>query len=101
MTLYTRVINMSKWLIVFFDTVVYFASCVHTSNTNTNTNTIIPCSAYFMIDTTHQVALLTPVQITYVSREIALIGAGSMLAFFGGFLGCFGSFGPDEKKLAM
>lgn len=93
MSILKRFSNMAKWLIVFFDTIVYFTLAFSESK-----EVVMPLSSYFMVDTKYDVTLMTDAQKLYVGRQIAGIGLGSMLGFFAAFLGLFGSFGPDDDK---
>jgi hypothetical protein len=97
-TFVQRFKNMGKWLILFFDTLVYICSFVQT-NTNTNTplgSEFSPCSAYFMVDTMYDVQLMTNQQKEYVRRNVAAVGVGSMFALFGCGLGMLGQYGPED-----
>jgi len=80
---------MGKWLIVFFDAIM----CVLSIGT---AETIMPCSAYFMVDTVYDVNLMTDVQKSYVLRSVGASGLGCMLTFFAGGLGLFGLHAPEE-----
>lgn len=82
-----RLTNIAKWLMLFFDVLVHMCK--------SKDQVVLPCSAYFLVDTRYDVALMTDVQKAYVGRQIMSAGTGCLLAFFGGFLGCFGSYGPD------
>lgn len=93
MSVFKRFTNMGKWILIFFDTVSYLA-CF--SDDAKQSARMLPLSAYFMVDTVYDVALMSDAQKLYVHRQVAGMGAGSMLACFAGFLGCFGLFGPDE-----